>query len=344
MSSPVRTVIADRGDAGVRLDRVLRRHLGDVDAATRTRVQAWIESGRVTVNGVPVRRVSTRAALGDRVCVALPDQKPRRAMAVEDAPLDVLYEDEHLLALNKPAGVVVHPAYQHPTGTLMNALLGRARTWPAGERPSIVGRLDKGTSGIVMVAKTAAIHAALQRAMHGGLVDHRARAFGPAKEYLAIVYGRPPLRGEIDLRLQLDARDRRRVVASPEIGAHSATRFERLARVAAPPVGLALLRCRLGTGRRHQIRVHVAAKGWPIVGDPKYGEPRWTSVRDAMLAAALRSFTRQALHAWRLTLRHPASREVLRIEASIPDDLTDLLARAGLKITEGRISETHSVC
>jgi len=321
MASSTRTIVADRGDAGVRLDRVLRRHLGDVDAATRTRVQAWIEDGRVTVNGAPVRRVSTRAVLGDRVSVALPEPKPRRVMAAEDTPLDLLYEDDDLLALNKTAGVVVHPAYGHATGTVMNALLGRARTWPAGGRPSIVGRLDKGTSGIVLVAKRPAVHAALQRAM--------ARA---DKRYLAIVYGKVPPRGEIDLRLQLDPRDRRRVVASHDAGAHSLTEFERLARAAAAPVGLALLRCRLATGRRHQIRVHLAASGWPIVGDAKYGEPRWHRVADAALAAALQSMPRQALHAWRLTFAHPATGAQIVIEAPLPADMRQLIAAAHLVI------------
>jgi 23S rRNA pseudouridine1911/1915/1917 synthase len=318
MAPPTRTIVADRGDAGVRIDRVLRRHLGDLDAATRTRVQAWIEDGRVTVNGAPVRRVSVRAALGDRVSIELPEPKARRVMTPEDAALDVLFEDDQVLALNKPAGVVVHPAYKHATGTIMNALLGRGRAWPAGSRPSIVGRLDKGTSGIVLVAKTAAVHAALQRAM--------TRA---EKLYLAVAYGKPPLRGEIDLRVQLDPRDRRRVVASPGTGASSLTGFERVARAAAPPVGLALLRCRLVTGRRHQIRVHLAARGWPIVGDPKYGEPRWTRIGDASLAAALQAFGRQALHAWRLTVQHPDG-SVLRIEAPLPPDMRGLIARADL--------------
>src|SRR5215831_20198582 len=140
MAPSVRTVVAARGDAGVRLDLVLRRHLGDVDAATRTRVQTWIEGGRVTVNGATIRRVAARTALGDVVSIVVPEPKARRAMSAEDVALDVLHEDEHLLALNKPAGVVVHPAYKHPTGTLMNALLWRARTWPSGGRPSIVGR------------------------------------------------------------------------------------------------------------------------------------------------------------------------------------------------------------
>jgi 23S rRNA pseudouridine1911/1915/1917 synthase len=320
MSPSVRSLVADRGDAGVRLDLVLRRHLTGVDAATRTRVQAWIEGGQVTVNGAPVRRASARAALGDIVAVVVPDAKPRRAMTAEDAALEILFEDDHLLALNKPAGIVVHPTFTHATGTILNALLGRARTWPAGARPSIVGRLDKLTSGIVLVAKTAAVHAALQRAMTAG-----------TKYYLAVVYGRvAAARGQIDLRLHVDPRDRRRVVASTTSGASSVTAFERLARVPARRAGLAALRCRLITGRRHQIRVHLAARGWPIVGDPIYGEPRWSTIEDPLLAAMLRAFPRQALHAWRLAITHPLTGERLQVDAPIPQDIADVIAIAGL--------------
>src|SRR5215468_8100344 len=179
MSTSLRTLVADRGDAGVRLDRVLRRHLADLQTATRTRVQQWIAGGRVTVNGRPVQRVAARAALGDLVCVAIPDAVPRRAMRGEELALDVLYEDDSFIAINKPAGMVVHPAFKHPTGTLMNALLGRAQQWPSGQRPSIVGRLDKLTSGIVIAAKTRGMHAALQQAVHAG--GER------AKVYLALV-------------------------------------------------------------------------------------------------------------------------------------------------------------
>ena len=117
--------------------------------------KALIATGQVTVNGATIRRAAARAALGDVVCVVVPEPKPRRAMSAEEVALEILYEDDHLLALNKPAGVVVHPAYKHPTGTLMNALLWRARAWPDGGRPSIVGRLDKDTTGIVLVAKAA---------------------------------------------------------------------------------------------------------------------------------------------------------------------------------------------
>jgi 23S rRNA pseudouridine1911/1915/1917 synthase len=151
------------------------------------------------------------------------------------------------------------------------------------------------------------------------------------KDYLAVVYGRVNVaRGQIDLRLERDRGDRRKVVASATIGAPSLTRFERIARVAAPPAGLSLLRCRLVTGRTHQIRVHLAARGWPMVGDPTYGEPRWSRIDDPTLAAALRAFPRQALHAWRLALTHPFTRERLLIEAPLPLDIEGLLNTSGL--------------
>ena len=333
MTSLPRIVTADRGDAGLRLDLVLRRHLSDVDGATRTRVQAWIANGQVTVNGARVRRSSARAAFGDVVTVTLPDAAPRRVMAAEDVRLDVLYEDEYLLALDKPAGVVVHPSYRNTEGTVMNALLWHARGWPSTQRPSLVGRLDKLTSGVVIVAKTADMHAALQRAMASSRLAS-AEGFSGAgceKDYLAVVYGRVNVaRGEIDLRLGRDRGDRRRVVGSATVGVPSLTRFERLARVAAPRAGLSLLRCRLATGRTHQIRVHLASRGWPLVGDPVYGEPRWSEIADPTLAASLRAFPRQALHAWRVALLHPVTGASLEIEAPVPVDLQELLQASGL--------------
>ncbi len=330
-----RTLTANRGDAGLRLDLVLRRHLTDVDTATRTRVQTWIENGQVTVNGAPVRRVAARARLGDVVTVAIPlsDTAPRRAMTAENVRLDVLFEDAYLLALNKPAGMVAHPTYKHAHGTLMNALLWHARGWPDGQRPSLVGRLDKGTSGIVVVAKGAAVHAALQRALASSAPAF-AEGFGGTgseKDYLAVVYGRVNVaRGNIDLRLCKDRNDRRRVVASVDVGARSLTKFIRIARVAAPRAGLSLLHCRLTTGRTHQIRVHLAARGWPLVGDPAYGEPRWSHIVDATLAAALQAFGRQALHAWRVAFTHPFTQERLLVEAPVPPDLDGLLTVSGL--------------
>lgn len=319
-----RTLTADRGDAGRRLDHVVCRHLAG-DGTTRTRVQAWIAGGHVTVNGTPVTRAAARAALGDVITV--PDDQPRRPpMAAQDASLSILYEDAHLMAIDKPAGIVVHPTYRHEHGTLMNALLWRARAWPAGSRPSIVGRLDKLTSGVVIAAKTRAMHAALQR-----ILESR----GSEKQYLAVVYGRVnATRGEIDLKLSRDPKDRRRVIASAatsSTGLSSVTRFERLASVDASPVGLSLLRCRLITGRMHQIRVHLAARGWPIVGDSTYSPPRWAEMADAKLAGALQAFPRQALHAWRVAFVHPVTHERLTIESPVPADIDDLLSTTRLE-------------
>jgi 23S rRNA pseudouridine1911/1915/1917 synthase len=319
----VRRIVADRGDGGRRLDLVVRRHLADVPDATRTRVQTWIAGGSVTVNGRAVRRAAARVATGDALTVALADHAVSQvAMAAQDLALDVLYEDEHLIAINKPPGLVVHPTYGHSDGTVMNALLWQAQAWRESDRPSIVGRLDKLTSGIVLAAKSARAHAGLQRALAASTAE---------KRYLALVYRRvASARGTIDLRLRRDPRDRRRVVASRTAGAPSVTRYERLGRVRAAPVGLTLLGCRLVTGRMHQIRVHLAAVGWPLVGDAKYGQPLWRDMHDPALREELRAFGRQALHAWRLAVRHPLTGAPLCVEAPLPPDMQRLLIAAAL--------------
>jgi 23S rRNA pseudouridine1911/1915/1917 synthase len=322
---------AQRADTGERVDLAVARHLTDLRGVSRTRVQAWIENGQVSINGTTVRRPATRLALHDVVTVVVPanvangPDRTTSSMAAEAALLEVVYEDDHLLAVNKTPGMVVHPGYKNSTGTLMNALLWYARNWPVPQRPSIVGRLDKLTSGIVVVAKSASAHAALQRVMASTATD---------KDYLAVVYGRVNVAGgEIRFRLHRDPGDRRRAMASGTVGAHSLTRFERLGRVRAAREGLSLLRCSLLTGRMHQIRVHLAARGWPIVGDPVYGEPRWANVDDPGLATILRTFPRQALHAWRLGLTHPVTNTRLTLEAPVPRDLETLLSATGLSET-----------
>jgi len=320
--SNVKRIVADRGDAGRRVDLVLHRHLGDI-RASRARVQRWLADGLVSINGTPVRRSATRAKSGDVVCVALPHGVAVPATPPEEAAVDVLYEDAHLLVVNKPAGVVVHPAYRNRTGTLLNALCWRARLWPEGQRPSLVGRLDKLTSGALVVAKTAAVHRELQ---------------DPAimvKEYLAVVYGRPRAHGTLAGRLASDPDDRRRIAVTTAGGRASVTRFERLGRVAVPPAGLALLRCELATGRRHQLRVHLSANGWPIVGDPVYGAPRWAEINDVSLSRILKSFPRQALHSWRVTLTHPVLHTQVTVVAPVPADIDRLLAAAGLSAPSG---------
>ena len=236
--------------------------------------------------------------------------------------MDILYEDDHVLAVNKPAGMVVHPSYKNVAGTLLDDVRAYGHDWADDQRPSIVGRLDKLTSGIVVVAKTARIHAALQREM---------AARDTEKDYVAVVYGLVDVgSGAIDVPLRHDPVDRRMMVASPAEGARSVTRFERLAGVEAPRVGLSLVRCRLVTGRRHQIRVHLAARGWPIVGDPVYGAPSWQAIVDPALAETLRTFPRQALHAARVAFTHPVSRVRILVEAPLPADIEDLLTVTGL--------------
>jgi 23S rRNA pseudouridine1911/1915/1917 synthase len=231
-------------------------------------------------------------------------------------PLDVLFEDAHLIALNKPAGVVVHPSYKHASGTLINALLWHAAKWPSGDAPALLTRLDKMTSGVLLVAKRREVMAALQREM---------RALNIEKDYLAVVHGTPtPARGTIDLALDRDPWDRRRVTVTDRGGQPAVTKYERVATTTGETEGddgsaCSLVRCRLVTGRMHQIRVHLAYKGWPLVGDPVYG------MKNSPI-----DFPRQALHAWRVALPHPVTREPLEIVAPLPEDLLALLTRLGL--------------
>ena len=309
-----RTIETDRGDHGVRVDRVLLRHLRDERSVSRNRIQKWIAAGDVLVNGAPPPRAAWRVQAGDDLQVRIEQLPARTRPSAQAMDLDVLYEDDDMLAINKPAGLVVHPSYKNTAGTLINGVLERAKTWPEGSRPSLLGRLDKFTSGVVIVAKRPAVHAALQRAMDARRVD---------KDYAAIVWGRPsPMRGTIDLALDRDPWDRRRITVTDRGGQPSVTKFERVATTTAH----SLVRCRLITGRTHQIRVHLSARDWPIVGDAVYGLKKkagpLTPVDDIALA-----FPRQALHAWRLTLRQPTTNAELEITAPLPDDMQQL-ARA----------------
>ncbi len=306
----------------MRLDRVLQRHLADRPDITRARIQNWIGEGLVWVNGTPAGKPASRVMHGDELEVVLPPLPERRAILAQEMPLSVLYEDEHLLALDKPPGIVVHPAPGHREGTLINALLWRAQDWPEGQNPGLVNRLDRGTSGVLLVAKTPALHALLARYL---------RRRDTEKEYLAVTYGGPPAEpGRIELKIHRDPEDRKRMVTSKTEGRDSVTLYLRMAEA----VGLTLLRCRLITGRTHQIRVHLKSQGWPIVGDPVYGEPRWKGIAEPELAAFCQGFPRQALHAFRLSFLHPVTGERLELVAPVPEDLDTLLAAAGIRSPE----------
>jgi 23S rRNA pseudouridine1911/1915/1917 synthase len=293
MPEPPRRIhfVADRGDARLRLDQVLVRRVVDVARMSRSRAQDWIETGLVLVDGSPAARPAVRVREGAAIEIALPDSaEPRMRPAAEHRALDVLYEDDHLIAINKPPGLVVHPSYKNASGTVLNAVLGRFAERP-GLRPGIVTRLDKDTSGVLLVALTPGIHAHLQRERL-------------EKHYLAIVSGTPqPRSGTIDLALDRDPHDRRRMTTVDE-GLPSMTRYE----VISVSGHVSLVRCELVTGRTHQIRVHLAASGWPIIGDTCYG------VADDRI-------TRPALHSWRVRLRHPVTGEELEVTAPMPQDM-----------------------
>ncbi len=283
-------------------------------------MQRLLGGGRVLVNGRRATKPAQRLLLGDVVQVDAPPPPPRQSPSPEAMPLTVLFEDPELLVVVKPAGMVAHPSPGHRSGTLVNALL-----WHASEvhdddwQPRLVQRLDKDTSGLLVVAKSPAVHTALQ--------DARALF---VKDYLAVVWGRPaPLRGEIAHRLGRDPLDRRRVMVS-ESGAAALTRYQVLARSRGDARGLSLVRCELVTGRTHQLRVHLAGQGWPIVGDQTYGEPPRVRIADGAVDRAARTFSRQALHAWRLQFAHPGTGRLLRFEAPLPADMAALVELAGL--------------
>jgi len=305
--------------AGMRLDLFLASTCSDL---SRSRIQKLIEEGAVRVGGAAVKRSHVVRA-GDEVSVEVPEPRVA-AIEPEAIPLSVLYEDEHLLAIDKPPGLVVHPSPGHGSGTLVNALLHHVRDLGGigGElRPGIIHRLDRGTSGVLLVAKTDLAHASLSRQM---------KKRSMRKEYLALVAGIPRVRkGEVSFAVGRDPRDRKRMKAfriaeQLPSGAREARTLYEIEREFFA-LGLTLLRCRLLTGRTHQIRVHLTVSGLPVVGDPVYGRPRYERVKDAGLKRKLMEFPRQALHAQRIAFRHPATNDPIEIVAPEPEDLKALL-------------------
>jgi 23S rRNA pseudouridine1911/1915/1917 synthase len=284
--------------AGERLDVFLASHAG-----SRAAAQRLIDGGRVTVNGEPRPKRHVLAG-GETVAVAEPEPGAEPP-AVPPAPFAVAYEDEHLLVIDKPPGVVVHPAHGHRQGTLVQALAGRVAGGDDPDRPGIVHRLDRDTSGLLVVARSEAAHAALKAQLARREL---------VREYLALVEGRPPARsGTIDAPLGRDRRVRTRISTDTDDGREAITHFE----VERALPHDTLLRVRLETGRTHQIRAHLLAIGHPVAGDPEYG------------AAGRHGLARQFLHAARLAFPHPMSGAAVDVSSPLPADLEAALQRAG---------------
>lgn len=309
-------------EGGARLDRALVALFPDL---SRARLQDLIRTGHVSRDGVPIRDPASKVGVGVSLHLTLPPPMPAEP-AAEAADLPIVYEDDDLIVIDKPAGLVVHPAPGHESGTLVNALIAHCGASLSGiggvRRPGIVHRLDKDTSGLIVVAKNDAAHQGLtaQFADHGRT--------GPLERaYAAVVWGLPqPRTGTIRANLARSRFHREKIaVVSDESGRHAVTHYA----VAEAYPEAALVQCRLETGRTHQIRVHMAHSGHPLLGDPVYGGGFRTKAArlPADARAALSALGRQALHAALLGFSHPRTGTTLRFESPLPPDMTALVAR-----------------
>ena len=316
-------VVVEGGEASTRLDRVLALHS---PALSRSRLKALILAGRVAVKGVSVRDPAYHVAKGDTITIDVPEAAPAQP-AGEAIALNVIYEDDDLIVIDKPAGLVVHPAAGHETGTLVNALIAHCGASLSGiggvKRPGIVHRLDKDTTGLMVAAKNDRAHASLsaQFADHG-------RTGAMRRGYLAFAWGVPNRqRGTIEAAIERHPHAREKM-AVRESGRHAVTHWEvqeTFAGRGGKPAA-SLVACQLETGRTHQIRVHLAHIGHPLLGDAVYGAHFRTKASGLYpkAQAALAALGRQALHAYLLTLEHPATGEILTWEAPLPADLARL--------------------
>jgi 23S rRNA pseudouridine1911/1915/1917 synthase len=307
---PPLSVVAGAEEAGLRLDRMLARR---VPALSRSRLQALIAAGCVASDGRTVEDASAKVKPGDHFTIRIPPVQPA-VPAAQAIALAVVYEDADLVVIDKPAGLVVHPGAGNPDRTLVNALLAHCGQSLSGiggiARPGIVHRLDKDTSGLMVVAKTDAAHRGLS-------AQFACRTL--SRGYLAAVRGLPaPSRGRVEGAIGRDPRHRQRMAIVVAGGRHAVTHYavERAFGMVA-----SLVACRLETGRTHQIRVHMASIGHPLIGDPLYGRaPRQTADTEAM-----RRFARQALHAATLRFVHPIGGHELKFTSPLPADMQDLL-------------------
>jgi 23S rRNA pseudouridine1911/1915/1917 synthase len=297
---------------GERLDRYLASYLPDF---TRSRIQQLIEQGQVQLNHKECTSKKIVVKQDDLITLIVPEAQPLELKA-ENIPLDILYEDEQLIILNKPAGLVVHPAPGHPDGTLVNAMLAHCPNLPGIggiQRPGIVHRLDKDTTGAIAIAKTELAHHHLQAQL---------KAKTARREYLGIVYGAPKTpSGTIDLPIGRHPVDRKKmaIVSVEKGGREAVTHWQIQERLG----NYTLVCFQLETGRTHQIRVHSAQIGHPIVGDPLYSAARSIGI----------NLSGQVLHAWKLKLLHPVSGEWIEATAPLPEDFTKLLEALRKRLT-----------
>ncbi len=296
--------------AGERLDKVLAGSLPDY---SRNRLKAWVEAGAVMVDG-KVTKARYLLHGGESVKV-FPQEMPEQfAFSPEDIPLDVVYEDDAIIVVNKPPGLVVHPAAGNWSGTLLNGLLFHYPELKLLPRAGIVHRLDKDTSGLMVVARTSQAQTSLVRQLQDRTVGRR---------YLAWVWGDAPSQGKVLASVGRDQRDRLKMAAGSPQGKPAATLFRRLAKGVVGESAVALLECRLETGRTHQIRVHLESLGFPLVGDPVYRKKAPGVAKNLL-------FNRQALHAFALSLQHPVKNELMTWFRMPPQDLLGLLPQLGM--------------
>nr|WP_233575651.1 RluA family pseudouridine synthase [Noviherbaspirillum saxi] len=292
---------------GVRLDKVLSQLIPEY---SRSRLQQWLDDGHITVDGQPAK--GKTLALGDEMIVVRPQAAPEdNAFKPEAMDLAILHEDAALMVIDKPAGLVVHPAAGNWSGTLLNGLLHHFPAIAGVPRAGIVHRLDKETSGLMVIAKTLQAQTDLVRQLQARSVK---------REYLALVWGLPQISGKIDAAIGRHPRDRIKMAVSDNASAKPAvTHYQRIATGTLDGRPVSLVRCQLETGRTHQIRVHMQSIGFTLVGDPLYGKPHLAPV-----------FPRQALHAYRLGLIHPVSGKEAEWQSALPEDFAALLARTAI--------------
>lgn len=317
--STVHRVVAPAGSAGQRIDRVLASALPQL---SRARIQSLIHAGCVKVNGETLVAASRRVKPGQTFVVDVPpaaDPKP----AGQAIPLDVVFEDDAVIVVDKPAGLVVHPAPGNPDNTLVNALIHHCGEDLVGiggvRRPGIVHRLDKDTSGLIVAAKTGTAHRSLVEQFAAHSIE---------RGYYALVWGIPaPSRGTVDKRVGRNPRNRKKMAVVSRGGKTAVTHYRVLGTAA--DGALSLVECWLETGRTHQIRVHLAHIGHAVVSDPIYGHRHGQRLRSvpALLQGAFATLSRQALHAFRLGFTHPMTLEQALFETKLPDMFEDFLNR-----------------